>query len=90
MPIGHPGVGVSELLRDHGHWDALHGQPTGVGMAQDVEADGWSDLGRLAGLRDRPELVRLAPCRAVGSGEEQGSCFLAGCNLAEELDTLVG
>jgi hypothetical protein len=44
MLLCHARIGVAQLLCDDWQGDALHGQQTAMGVAQDVKRDGWADL----------------------------------------------
>jgi hypothetical protein len=51
MALGHAGVGMSELARDHRHGDPAHGEDRGVGMPQNVEPDRRRDAARAQASR---------------------------------------
>jgi hypothetical protein len=61
VPFRHPRVAVTQLGRDHAHRHAAHRQPRGIGVAQFVKGDGWTDIGRGACRTYRPELVGIGP-----------------------------
>ena len=61
VPFGNTRVGVTELLGNHPHWNACHCQCGGVRMAQYVEPYRRPDGGPIAGITDRPGLLRGSP-----------------------------
>ena len=65
VPFGNARVGVTELLGNHPHRNARHCQCGGVRMAQNVEPYRRPDGDALAGLADRPGLLRRSPPPSV-------------------------
>jgi hypothetical protein len=56
-----PCIGMSELFGDYLQGDALHRQPTGVGVAQHVEADGRDNASSGARAFERSRMVGFGP-----------------------------
>ena len=61
MLLGHAGVSVTELSRDHTHRHPAHGQVRSMGMTQDMEIHRRRDFGPFAGIIQGPLLVGGTP-----------------------------
>jgi len=71
MLFGHAGFDVTELLGDHAHGNAMHGQSRAVGVPEHAESNSRLDVCPLTGPQHWPKLVRLARGAAVMSREDQ-------------------
>ena len=88
--LGHPGVGVAELSCYDPHRYAAHGKMRAMGVSQNVEIHGRRDSGPLAGLVQRPFLVRVAPDAAIGTKEHMFGRSLVFCPVLERRLGLIG
>jgi hypothetical protein len=95
--FGHAGFDVTELLGDHAHGNAMHGQSRAVGVPEHVESNSRLDVCPLAGpnigrswcdLRVAPPScrVKISSFRHHCPADEVTECGIAGANKPEAFD----
>ena len=90
VSLGHSGVGVTEVRRDHRQRCPGLQQVRGIGVAQYVEARRRVDPGATASLAQRTMLVRLSPTDCIRSGEHERGTGLSGAVSVEQRHAIVG
>jgi hypothetical protein len=71
VALGHAGVGMSELARDHGHGDPAHGEDGCMGMAKNMESDCRGDTAACADLARGAQLLGALPGPPVVASQQR-------------------
>jgi hypothetical protein len=93
MPIvllNHPRIGMAQVLSDYKQGYAIHGGEACPRVAQCMKVEWRFDFGASARLCHRPQLMTLAPHRAVGFKEHWLATRAVDANLLEEGRTVIG